>query len=144
MEKYIHLFSDDMGIGVIVAAKTGVVYANQCNGTSCEIRELEGFFIPLGHPSVTFAAQELLEFFASFNCVPPYNTEHRKSWTPELIEILKAIVAKIPFWKTVRKPEKDELSYLELDVDKIDEVLEAWVPVKTVYGHAVLVFDNCD
>jgi hypothetical protein len=59
---------------------------------------------------------------------------------------LQQIVGDIAFWKT--GPDigsgVDERTFLELDMARLGELAEAWVPVSTAYGPAVLVFPNCD
>ena len=40
----LHFFSD---LGLIVKARTGVLYTNQCAGFMCVHAEAEGFFVPV-------------------------------------------------------------------------------------------------
>ena len=142
------LSGDDIGIAVIISAPTGIIYENQCAGTSCLHKKLEGYYVPLGHPSSVPAASELLNFFVKFNCIPP---DRRDLWEDNDIQKLASIVKSIIFWKSERLDppfdgvqEAKLMSHLELNLDCIDELTEAWIPVKTADGPGVLVFDNCD
>jgi hypothetical protein len=72
MQPYIFLDPDGtqpLGLIAIVAAATGVTYAHQCGGYATEIRQLEGFVVPVGDAA---AAQPLHAFFAQcFHGNPP-------------------------------------------------------------------------
>src|SRR5712691_539625 len=53
-----HIFLDpdgtqDLGLLVIVEARTGVTYRQQCAGTYCDQRIMEGFVIPIGGAAET-------------------------------------------------------------------------------------------
>lgn len=43
------LLYEHVGTGLIIPASTGVVYVNQVGGTTCDQRELEGVFVPIGN-----------------------------------------------------------------------------------------------
>jgi len=142
MNKYIFLNPEGiqkLGLVVIVQANTGVTYAHQCGGTSNEIFEIEGFAVPIGDCQTT---GKLLRFFWKFKGNPP-SERTVNPWNDAELKHLKYIVEGIPFWKTY-KDVKDELAFLELDTERLEELTEAWVPVKTVYGSGVLVFDSSD
>jgi hypothetical protein len=141
--------TQEFGSLVIVVAPTCVVYAHQCGGLACELRELEGFAVPVGGPS---AARPLRTFFhQTFHGNPPvpgHNTTARLGpwWTDAQIGELQALVEQIAFWKTYA-PESgtdDERTFLKLDLERLEELTEAWIPVQTAYGSGVLIFANSD
>ena len=130
MEKpYIFLSPDgtqDIGLVVIVAADTGIIYASQCDGVNTDERAIEGFAVPVGHPSQNDFAKKLVEFFKKYPCPA------EKPATEEIPE-LESIIAEIPFWKTAEPlpPILDEKglpiatnmsnekkAFLELDLDR--------------------------
>ncbi len=63
-------------------------------------------------------------------------------WTPEALDELSGLVERIAFWRTSRMD--DQPHYLQLDRTRLDELTEAWIPVRTIYGPGVLVFANSD
>lgn len=144
MGKYIFLNPDgiqDIGLLVVVAAKTGVVYAHQGGGFNAEIRELEGFIVPVGDYRL---ATKLSKFFwQEFKGQLP--VKNNTSWKEATVQKLATLVQEIPFWQTCKDGfGEDKRALLELDTEKLGDLTEAWVPVKTVYGPGVLVFKNSD
>jgi hypothetical protein len=145
MERYIFLDPDGtcgVGLTVIVAAETGVTYAHQCAGLATETRAVEGFAVPLGDAE---AARPILSFFKRFKGNPPrMDSPFGDVWTDALIGQLAGLVNAIPFWETHRSGDGDRRLFLALDADRLDQLTEAWIPVRTAYGPAVLVCDNSD
>lgn len=123
-------------LAVIVRHPTGVIYRHQCAGTATEEREVEGYLIPLsgGHDTVgATTCQALTEVFhAGRGCTwgPPLEA----NW-PRLEDIVQTI----PFWN-----EDDQPTRLRLDLARIKEACEAWVPVITTEGDGILIWPNCD
>ena len=140
MGAYIFIDPDgtvDFGLIVIVAATTGITYATQCNGYVTEQREIEGFLVPLGNPCSNPYAKRLMAFFEKLGC-GALGVQDKD--LPEL----QSIIADIPFWKTGPNSGDDQWTFLELDLSRRDEIVEAWIPVKTVYGPGIVMFQNCD
>jgi hypothetical protein len=50
------------GAAVIVPANTGVIYANQVNGTACFQEQLEGLLVPLNNDYLPQEYEQSLEF----------------------------------------------------------------------------------
>lgn len=123
-------------LAVIIRHPTGVTYRHQCDGVTTDERELEGYLIPLsGGPdrAATTTRQALTDVFhADRGCLggPPLEA-HR----PRLSDIVRAI----PFWHG-----DDQCTYLQLDLDRITEACEAWLPVITADGDGILIWPNCD
>ncbi len=67
-------------------------------------------------------------------------------WSADALEVLTALVGAILFWKTYPRTSghEDERTFLQLDRSRLSELTEAWIPVRTVYGPGVLIFDNSD
>jgi len=151
-QRYIFLDPDgthELGLVVIVAAKTGVRYAHQCGGHSVEVREIEGFAVPLAGAA---AAQPLRTFFwKRFRGNPPAFDQSQdallgEQWTADALEELETLIGQIAFWRTY-PPEagiEDEYAVLQLDQTRLRDLTEGWVPVRTAYGSGVLIFANSD
>jgi hypothetical protein len=131
-------------IMVVVKAPTGVIYGNQCMGVATHQRYVEGFLVPLG-PTV-------LPGSFSLSSAPLRAVFHRGTgclWLtgPELSDdrraALEAFVAALTYWEQ-RGLDEEIDSKLRLDLSRVDEIAEAWVPVVTPHGPGVLLFDNCD
>ena len=137
------------GLIAIVAAPTRVTYAHQCGGLATEIREIEGFAVPLGGISAT---EPLCTFFRQqFGGNPPtisgkYASIFERRWTAARLDELGRLVGEIMFWKTVfdSTASDDQPSALLLDRTRLSDLTEAWIPVKTAYGAGVLIFPNSD
>lgn len=133
-------------LGVIVAAKTGVIYASQCAGVGCDQREQEGYYVPLGRLKLDAG----LDAIDTWDLTLPFHEARGCDWTrvgdrmpPECLAALESAVAVVPFWTTtLGKPE--ERGSLRLDRTRLAEVAEAWVPVVTPDGPGILVWENCD
>jgi Family of unknown function (DUF6210) len=134
--------TQDFGLLVVVVLPTGVTYAHQCAGLRAEIREVEGFAIPVGGPE---AAAPLLTFFRTrFHGNPPSRVSGvAPTWTDADVQELEALVSNIPLWKTMRDG-RSERVFLKLDISKLSDATEAWIPVQTAYGPGILLFKNSD
>ena len=145
MKPYVFLDPDgtqDFGLLVVVVLQTGVTYAHQCAGLRTEIREVEGFVIPVGGPE---AAAPLLAFFHTRfqGNAPSRASDVAPTWTDADVQELEALVSNIPLWKTMRDG-GSERACLKLDSSKLSDATEAWIPVQTAYGPGILLFKNSD
>lgn len=132
-------------LGVVVAAPTGVLYVNQCAGVACELRQQEGYFVPLGGPMLTaeghLGTAVLTSAFHDGNACD-FRLVGERIPLDRLAE-LEAAVSGVSYW-TTRANGPDERISLRLDRARIAEIAEAWVPVLTPDGPGILVWDNCD
>jgi len=142
-----HLF------GVIVEHPTGIRYEQQCGGVETLQRSTEGYFIPLseftaiGDAEGVLSSQLTAVFHRGRSCLwrgnpdklPP-NTSHL---SPDRLETLKSLVESIPYW-ICDDSDSEQRSHLRLDETRLGELIEAWVPVVTADGPAILVWENCD
>jgi hypothetical protein len=141
--------TQDFGLIVVVAAATGVTYAHQCAGLDTEERQLEGFAVPVGSAT---AAEPLRAFFRRrFHGNPPLMTGAADSssgglWSEAALSELSTLVSQIAFWATFPPSTHgdDRREFLQLDLTRLTELTEAWIPVRTAFGSGVLVFANCD
>ncbi|CAM3592195.1 DUF6210 domain-containing protein [Kibdelosporangium persicum] len=119
---------------LIVPAPTGVVYENQCGGHACLRKSLEGFLVVVGR------ATPFTEFFARFDGRPPV------SWTVEDLDRLQRLVReKVAYFvPDGDSGDSDVRVLLSLDFDRLDDLTEAWLPVRAGDEAAVLVFANSD
>ncbi len=144
-DTYVFLNPDgtgSVGLTVLVAAPTGVTYGHQCAGSLTEVRVLEGFAVPL---ATADRAEPLRAFFRRFHGYPPIRDGRTGAvLLDEHVAELARIVSAIPFWLTSRSGADERRLFLQLDRDREDELTEAWVPVQTVSGRGVLIFDNSD
>jgi hypothetical protein len=130
--------AEDLGLNLIVEHPTGVLYGQQCAGFLTELRIVEGFLIPVGGPD---AARRVYDWFwKAFqgHGYPPI------VWTEDRIRELAGLVAQVPCWLTQPEGEDDERHLLVLDEGRLDECVEAWIPVRTPYGRGILVLENSD
>lgn len=130
--------SSALGLLLIVSAPTGVIYEHQCGGFATEGMAVEGFLIPLGDAS---EAKVIFDWF--WNTFKGGCHTGRGEWTNELVAELKELVASIPCWHTI-EGEADQRHFLQLDLARTDECIEAWIPVISPYGPAILTLKNSD
>jgi hypothetical protein len=139
---YIFLNPDgsfSLGLLLVVGAPTGVVYATQCAGHLNEERSMEGFLVPVGGER---EAKQLFDWFwANFrgHCYPS-----GVRLSAEQVSELRQMVGEIPCWLTSKDDEGTERGFLELDLSRIDECVEAWIPVLSPLGAGVLTLNNSD
>lgn len=129
---------------VIVEAATGAVYAAQCAGVANELRSCEGYLVPVGGLKMDPAAGRIDT--AGLRAVFHDGRVCLGAGEPlpaERLAALEAWITQVPFW-IVAAHGGSLRQALELDRGRLDEIAEAWVPVRTPLGRAVLVWKNCD
>lgn len=117
---------------LIVRAATGITYEQQCGGTATRLLEAEGFLVPVS--DIALPALRAL-FEGTFHRTGTWN--HR--WQPAELARLRDAVATIPYW-----PDSDERTFLRLDESLLADADEAWIPVLTPDGPAILTWPNSD
>jgi hypothetical protein len=130
--------AEDLGLNLIVEHPTGVLYGQQCAGLLTELRTVEGFLIPVGGPDAARRFYDWSRRTFRGSGHPPI------AWTEDRIRELAGLVAQVPCWMTDPGGESDERHFLVLDEGRLDECVEAWIPVKSPYGRGVLVLENSD
>ncbi|RSM84710.1 hypothetical protein DMH04_19680 [Kibdelosporangium aridum] len=114
---------------LIVPAPTGVVYENRCGGQACLQNSLEGYLVVVGR------ATPFVDFFAKFDGRPP------QRWSPDDLDHLQRLIReKVVYF--VAEIEFESRVLLSLDFDRLDDLTEAWIPVRAGDQAAVLVFAN--
>ena len=149
-EQLIRVFLDPDGsggdvLGVIVQCATGVAYGTQCEGLGTDERYMEGYFVPVS--GLMFDAEDGridIETLRSVFHIGDTCLHGSNGFDPaDHVAALRHAVSKIPFWYTDAGGELRR-AQLELDTSRLGEAVEAWVPVITPQGRAVLVWPNCD
>ena len=119
---------------LLVERPTGIVYEQQCGGHLNEVRSAEGFLVPVGD---AMTAAPLRAWFASkFRGNP-----ERERWNVEDEDQLDQLLHAVREWPIDRREGPWPLA---LDRTRLAELTEAWVPVTSEYGPAVLLFRNSD
>jgi len=130
--------TEDLGLCLLIPSATSVVYENQCGGTMCLPKSLEGFLVPLGRRCIE---EEIYQFFLkefNENCYPPHNI-----WTKPRLSELSEIISQIPVEGNVDEIHLKQ-KFLELDTNRMQECIEAWIPVISIYGESILTLKNSD
>jgi hypothetical protein len=126
-------------VGLVVDWPTSVVYGNQCGGLACLWRSLEGYLSVVGGGA---ASESFASFFRRFEGRPPLTGT---SWKEEDLLELSSLIA-----RTIRHLVTDSSGYAEveimvrLDLERADDLTEAWIPVVVGDGRGVLLFPNSD
>jgi hypothetical protein len=138
-------------IGLLVPMRTDVVYHQQCGGVETVERLQEGFYVALGGAKLDAEAGMLsvAELTAVFHreedCTYGGAPHHGEPLLPaHRLEILCALVETIPYWTFTATAEATGRVPLRIDQKRYHEILEAWVPVLTPDGPAILTWSNCD
>lgn len=126
----------DEWLCVVVEAKTGVFYQQQCGGTACRRGQVEGYLVPLFGPDGLDALRGLFE--RHFRGAGTWNHE----WSDDERARLRESIAIIGYWAC--DGSEEELTVLRLDESRIREADEAWIPVITPDGPGLLVWCNSD
>lgn len=122
-------------IYVIIRANTGVSYQHECGGDANEIRSCTGYLVPLMGSKFQvengyITPSELSKIFG----------EHPKtSECSQFIQSLRESVDQLAYWGINPKGESYR-TRLKLDNDRLNEIVEGWVPVDTPDGSGVLVW----
>jgi hypothetical protein len=132
------LGADAMGDYVLVHAATGVTYDTQCAGYACEQRSAEGFLVPVWPPAAVMALDRWFKVRFRGHCHTP-----ERDWTPENAEQLAKLLADIECDSRDAHGEYRPTA-LTLDRSRLDECVEAWIPVHTPFGPGVLLRENSD
>lgn len=137
---------------LIVHANTSVFYSTQCAGLLNEIRTSEGYLIPLS--GITFDTKYdinvEIENLENFFQRKPFEFQHNTSALHSIqhgfldLGQLKRIIENITVWFSTSQDAEDQRQHLSIDENKIGEITEAWIPVISPYGKAVLIWKNSD
>lgn len=133
-------------LAVVIRRRTNVVYASQCAGICCDQRLVEGYLVPLGGSKSDFDGGKVMlqPLTDIFHDIGGCQSNWRGGELPaSQRRRLARLVGEIPFWHC-QVADRDQPRQLRLDESRIDEVAEAWIPVKTPYGRGVLLHKNCD
>jgi hypothetical protein len=121
---------------VIVRAPTGVVYQQEYGGTATRLGEVEGYLVPVHNAQALATLRSVFERDlrgAGTAGTPLIQTPLDQIWHA---------VSQIRFWQ--HDDDHDQSHPLVLDDDRLQELDEAWVPVRTPHGPGYLVWSNSD
>jgi hypothetical protein len=133
-------------LAVVVRKQTGVVYGNQCGGVATVQRLIEGYLVLLG--GLQFDVDDghietrlLREIFHEGDAC-------KHDWTGgtiprDRLTKLRKLVEEISYW-TGGFDAAGQKHRLRLDDRHVQDLCEAWIPVKTPEGPGVLLYKNCD
>lgn len=130
---------------LIVEKPTQVFYATQCAGMENEIRLVEGFLIPL--IGLSFNTHDLLdEYTQKLKHIFHQGQRCRNDGklNQQQLDQLQCCIENITVWLSTSDQVEDQRQHLFLDLNRLDEITEAWVPVISPYGQAILIWKNCD
>jgi hypothetical protein len=122
-------------MAVLVRAVTGVTYTHQTGGTACIPRQIEGYYVPVFNQD---AYDTLRSIFEERLGGAGTRDQH---WTGQLLGRVSDAVALIRMDPFDGGP--GELA-LSLNKSRLTEIDEAWVPVDSPDGPAVLIWENSD
>ncbi len=134
-------------LAVVIRRGMGVVYGTQCAGVATDQRFVEGYLVPLNGSKYDVDGA-LPVGITALNDV--FHEDDKCSWGSGSLPLpadrlakLSTLVEQIPYW-CCRLETADSKHSLRLDMSRIDEMAEGWVPVTTPDGSGVLVYRNCD
>ena len=138
----VHVFlnpdgTQSIGMHVLVESPTGILYSTQAGGYMNAELSAEGYLIPVGSGQLE---QALCIFFATEFGGHGYPSQ--MNWSEDQIIRLEAIVSQIACWDETDGEGKRYL--LALDLSRLDQCHEAWVPVSTPVHKGFLLFENSD
>lgn len=102
-----------------------------------EVKNAEGFLIPLGGPRAT---ESFKRFF--WRAYKKTGSVPIGEWAEEDLAELESIVGQVPVWG--RDPEGREREYLRLNRRQLGDSVEAWLHVLSPHGPAILTWPNSD
>jgi hypothetical protein len=131
----------ELGLLLIVSSPTDVIYHVQCDGVACDQRSIEGFLVPLGQ------RESSERMWNELFCDEHLGNRGPIPWqTPSLVgylDRLEQIVGAVVCWKR-EADDTDQRLLLRLDRTRLEQCVEAWIPVISPYGPAILTFENSD
>lgn len=128
----------DLGCMIIVESETGIVYEHQCGGLRNEIRRAEGYLVDVG-PS--WSCKRLRDWFRKNHPGGLFDAVDDEQFR----ENLSAMIGDIKVWVETDEAPLDVAPHsLELDASRLDRLVEAWIPVTTPLGSAILIHKNRD
>jgi hypothetical protein len=133
-------------LAVVIEHPTGVVFGQQCAGTSTDQRLVEGYLVPLGGSRFDVDNGQLSSaplravFHDGDGCTHGWGI---KPLDGSRLQGLVLYIEDIPYWRHTNVYDCSRQP-LRLDYDRQEEICEAWVPVLTPDGKGILLWPNCD
>ena len=111
---------------MLIEAKTGITYYQQCGGSGCDHRGAEGYLIPV-------------RAWRDLNAADPIKLLTYAIDSRDLVNVTQVFKA-----MQIDAYIDDEHFDVELDLSRSDDILEAWVPVTVKGERAWLLWENSD
>ncbi len=144
----IHVFIDpdgtlsgSYGVLLVVKSRTGIVYHTQCGGLASKERAVEGFLIPVGSKAKAEALRLVFQPYPFFDSEANSSPDQLMEVTRKLQSIVTTITC---FYGDPSNDADYHLAPLTLDLNTMDECLEAWIPVTSPFGAGFLTTLNSD
>jgi hypothetical protein len=125
-------------MAVIVREATGISYRHQYGGTACRHGKIEGYLVPM------FSRQAYARLRMLFEETLHGTGTWHWTWPPDLLARLRETVALIGMPPSVDGEIPAGSLPLVLDEARLGELDEAWVPVVSADGPAMLIWPNSD
>ncbi len=123
-------------MAVLVPASTGVTYINQTGGVACRPRQIEGYYVPVFDQKGHDLLRSIFEVTLGGS-----GTYRRVTWTGQMLDDLRTAVARVRMNSSQGGHAEVPLI---LDESRLTEIDEAWVPVTSADGPAILIWENSD
>jgi hypothetical protein len=128
---------------LVVSAPTGVTYEQQYGGYLCNHAQVEGFLVPVCQPAVLVKLRETFSDPRLGGRGILGTQGWAKNEVEDLIRDVERIVSRISY-RTTSEDLPTEVPVVALDRGRLDELDEAWVPVRTPDGPGYLAWMNSD
>jgi Family of unknown function (DUF6210) len=123
---------------LVVARHTGVKYFQQYGGLLCRQAEEEGFLVPVTAPATLNAFHAL--FKGELAGLGRIAANERDRILTEAVPYLRDVLRSIEYPGEYT----EAAAHIVLDEERLSELDEAWVPVKTPDGPGYLAWVNSD
>lgn len=131
----VFILNGDQPAYVIVFAETGVFYRHQFAGLVCHSNTVQGYLVPV---IADQALRDLDELFVRGGGHDQCGVVGQGEWTDEMQQRVITAVETVNFYPS--DAPRQDYEKLRVDLRRIDEMGEGWVPVITPDGDGVFIW----